>query len=331
MSSSIALNTPLTIADIIIRQDDNGRYCLNDLHKAAGNEKRHSPNYFLDTQQSKELITEIESTTGITVVEQNQAVVVINGGNKKGTYGVKDMVYAYAMWISPVFTLKVIRAYDALVTGQTPYGLKSLPEPPTATKAQIGILFNRVKTISGGSGKIRAELWSRFQNHFKLSSYKDLPADKFDDAMGYLDLKEQEYSQGVEMLWISRAELNDIVNQQLKALPAPDPLEGDVMPKPHHNSITLNLVPLETRNPKRWLITQACNEMVMMNALDDNVEVRTREQLIKALQQDNHVVAERTAHGVRSMVMDYLPIQVMPVILEAATTRMQRCNWQMPA
>lgn len=27
--------TPLTLADTAIRQDAHGRYCLNDLHKAA--------------------------------------------------------------------------------------------------------------------------------------------------------------------------------------------------------------------------------------------------------------------------------------------------------
>lgn len=31
----------LTIANTTIRQDAEGRYCLNDLHKAAGGEAKH--------------------------------------------------------------------------------------------------------------------------------------------------------------------------------------------------------------------------------------------------------------------------------------------------
>lgn len=116
----------LTISDISIRQDDEGRYCLNDLHKAAGNENKHRPGFWLKTQQAFELILEVEnSTKGIPALEQKQAVTVINGGNNRGTYVVKELVYAYAMWISPKFHLAVIRAYDALVTQPT-----ALPDGP---------------------------------------------------------------------------------------------------------------------------------------------------------------------------------------------------------
>lgn len=102
-----ACNASLTIADTAIRQDAEGRYCLNDLHRAAGGEKRHGASYWLANQQTRDLIAELE-TTGKPVDTSE--------GRNGGTYVVKELVYAYAMWISPAFHLKVIRAYDAMVT-----------------------------------------------------------------------------------------------------------------------------------------------------------------------------------------------------------------------
>ena len=115
--NTLVLNAPLTISDITIRQDDQGRYCLNDLHKAAGSEDKHRPTYWLKIQQTLDLQKELE-IDGIPSIVTKQGL---------GTFTVKELVYAYAMWISAKFHIAVIRAYDALITGQIPYGLKALP------------------------------------------------------------------------------------------------------------------------------------------------------------------------------------------------------------
>jgi hypothetical protein len=116
---------PLVIADVSIRQDAEGRYCLNDLHRAAGGEKKHGPSYWITNAQTMELIEELE-TTGIPVVTAE--------GRNGGTYVCKELVYAYAMWISAAFHLKVIRAYDQIVTTMLKHAAAPAGAPrPTVT------------------------------------------------------------------------------------------------------------------------------------------------------------------------------------------------------
>lgn len=109
MSELTVLSTNIGLHD--------GLYCLSDLHKAAGNKKKHRPQYWLGTEQAKDLISELES--------ENQGrdsglgpLQVIHGGSNPGTYACKELVYAYAMWISAKFHLAVIRAFDGMVAGK---------------------------------------------------------------------------------------------------------------------------------------------------------------------------------------------------------------------
>lgn len=106
------MTSTLAILGTTIRQDAEGRFCLNDCHKASGGENKNRPSIWADNSQTKALIAEIQTEAGI------PALASIKGGNASGTYAVKELVYAYAMWISPAFHLTVIRAFDALVTGQ---------------------------------------------------------------------------------------------------------------------------------------------------------------------------------------------------------------------
>ncbi|MCX5592534.1 KilA-N domain-containing protein [Alcaligenes endophyticus] len=96
----------LIISSMAIRQDGNGQFCLNDLHRAAGGLPKHRPGQFMRLETTKGLVYEIQCA------DQRSAFQIINGGPQRGTYVCKELVYAYAMWVSPAFCLKVIRAYD---------------------------------------------------------------------------------------------------------------------------------------------------------------------------------------------------------------------------
>lgn len=111
----------IIISGITIRRDEHGRYCLNDLHRASGMEKRHQPSDWLRIQQTQDLITELgEAIPGIPGIQSKQGL---------GTFVAKELVYAYAMWISAAFHLKVIRAYDTMVT--------AAPAPVELTRMEL--------------------------------------------------------------------------------------------------------------------------------------------------------------------------------------------------
>ncbi|RPD90501.1 KilA-N domain-containing protein [Neisseria weixii] len=112
----------IVIADKAIRFSD-GLYCLNDLHKASGGEKRYEPYRWLRLVQTSELIRELEFEQREPQVwgsMKNQPLIkTIKGfGKQQGTFACRELVYSYAMWISPKFHLQVVRAFDALVTGR---------------------------------------------------------------------------------------------------------------------------------------------------------------------------------------------------------------------
>ena len=175
-------NQPLIIGDFSIRQDEDGRYCLHDLHKASGGAEKHQPAFFIRNKQTKDLIAEIESEKHSANLQS--AVKTINGGNGRGTYVVKELVYSYAMWISAKFHLTVIRAYDAMVMQW------QINDRQSISPEQQALLHEIVARRSGGERKIYAEMWSRHNRHFKIPRYAELLAIHFAEAVHYLETME---------------------------------------------------------------------------------------------------------------------------------------------
>jgi phage antirepressor YoqD-like protein len=109
--------TSIQLADVTIHEDAHGRYSLNDLHRAAGGEKRHQPSNFLGIGPTRELVVEMEREAH-SCQGRSAPLEVVNGGPERGTYACKELVYAYAMWVNPAFHLKVIRVFDAYAHGR---------------------------------------------------------------------------------------------------------------------------------------------------------------------------------------------------------------------
>lgn len=99
---------PLHIGGVDIAQDDHGRYSLNDLHRAAGGEKRHQPSDFLRSESVRAFIAELDQTPEIPGV----SAVAAGTGRSGGTYGTRLVVLRYAAWIAPAFEVQVYRCFD---------------------------------------------------------------------------------------------------------------------------------------------------------------------------------------------------------------------------
>ena len=109
----------LTISNSAIGMKD-GLYSLNDLHRVSGSNKKHQASNFMRLETTKGLIDEIERSSDMSNGTKTIAYRVIQGGEsqQQGTFVCRELVYSYAMWISPRFQLMVIRAFDSITNQQ---------------------------------------------------------------------------------------------------------------------------------------------------------------------------------------------------------------------
>lgn len=197
----------INIDGALIRQDSYGRYCLNDLHKVSGAQDKHAPYRFIRNEQTQDLISEINRSPNMV-----NACEMTKGGVEQGTYVVKELVYAYATWISPTFHLKVIRTFDT-VTAQpqlpdlnNPAQLRNLllgyaeqniqlstenmvlsKAIETITHTEHGMKFQQACKILDVKQQVLAEWlrkhnWDRYLNNARASTY-------YSENRGYCETK----------------------------------------------------------------------------------------------------------------------------------------------
>ena len=157
----------VSVANIQIGQFDN-LYSLNDLHRAAGGLEKHKPANWLRNQQTTDLIAELEKAQ-IRAIQKKQ---------KLGTFVCKELVVHYGMWISPAFSLKVIRAF--LDTQEDVSG-----SPKTTADERTG-LRQAVSALVGKCGIDYGSAYNMVHQRFGVAAIEDIPADKLNDAVQYV-------------------------------------------------------------------------------------------------------------------------------------------------
>ena len=179
------MSESIVIANSTIRQQD-GLYCLTDLHRASGGKAKSQPSYFLRTQQTQDLVNKINHSANM-----QSAVRVINGGENRGTYVCKQLVIAYGAWVNPDFHLLVLNTFlDAAEPKQKPTlpatyleALEALVETEKAKQAaeqKAAIAGGALQRLGSAQGSISIRAAAKSLKHPEKALVGRLL------AMGYL-------------------------------------------------------------------------------------------------------------------------------------------------
>ena len=161
----------VSVANISIRQFGD-LYSLNDLHKASGGQDKHSPRRWLQNKQTADLIAEIE-IDGISSIQKKQGL---------GTFVSKELVVHYGMWISPAFSLKVIRAF--LDTQEDVSGSPKL-ETQTTIDERRG-LVDAVKLLVARCGIDYSAAYRMVHQRFGVAHIDQIAAPLLPAAVAYV-------------------------------------------------------------------------------------------------------------------------------------------------
>lgn len=131
----------IQIGEVVIHEDAHSRYCLNDFHRAAvaegHNARTKEPGKFLASPHIVELV-KVLAATAETAQPAGSLPVATVEGRGGGTFACRELVYAYAMWVSAVFHLRVIRVFDAVAQAA---------QAPVPTHPDMAALLAQPKSV----------------------------------------------------------------------------------------------------------------------------------------------------------------------------------------
>lgn len=173
------MSQSITLSNTAIRRDAEGRYSLNDLHKAAmaagKASESHKPANFIRADGVQAF------AQTLTDAQNRASVVSIKGGKDQGTYADELVALRYAAWINPEFEVAVYRSFRDLKAAERAPVLGATP----ALAGQIALLECAARLLNvSESGKIVMLQKVGKQNGLDTGFLPEYAVDAAPDAAG---------------------------------------------------------------------------------------------------------------------------------------------------
>jgi hypothetical protein len=143
------MNQLVTIDDVVVRVDASGRYCLNDLHKAAiANGKAtesQRPGAFLQSDPIQAFIAALDASPVDAILIAS--VHSVKGGKSQGTYAVELVAIRYAAWIDPAFEVRVYRTFQKAAKTSTDW--RKLRSSAASSNKVMNAMLQEVRAAIG--------------------------------------------------------------------------------------------------------------------------------------------------------------------------------------
>ncbi len=201
-----------------------------------------------------------------------------------------------------------------------PYGLKSLEAPRAKKHIKGGLELHQQDAINDfikqrlqsvpqhKRGSMATRIYSAITNKFGTKGmkdgYKNIAPEHFDNIIqliARLPLDEE----NLGLLHITPLELDALVKQRVDKA-----LEGEVLPKP---DVTLSFSRLTDNRHRRWLVTQAKDEMVMFWPPTDDQEIMSWQDFRKKIAYEPTEL---------QALIEQLPIDLLPGVLNLSARRL---------
>ena len=177
---------------------------------------------------------------------------------------------------------------------QLTYGLKSLPPSPNISESEATQFKKSMEAHCQNNGKKYPILYRKVYEFYEITSYKNIPAGKLEEAaqlcgMKLLKLVKPKMPDAIPLLTLTQDELNAKIAEAARVL------AGELMPKePATNSITITLAPMEPGQVRRWLVSQLATEADMFHPLTPDQHMITLDEAIVRLLQQGYVVVKES-------------------------------------